>query len=61
MTRDHADFYLETGPDARWLGSLAEVGGPDQVSRLDARAGHSWTTGDRAGVLVTLDARRDPS
>jgi hypothetical protein len=51
MTRDHADFYLGTGPDARWLGSLAEIGGPDQVSRLDARAGHCGTT----GVLSALD------
>src|SRR6266567_5379461 len=51
MTRDHADFYLGTGPDARWLGSLAEIGGPDQVSRLDARAGHCLTT----GVLSALD------
>jgi hypothetical protein len=43
MTRDHADFSLGTGPDTRWLGSLTEIGGPDQVSRLDARAGRSGT------------------
>jgi hypothetical protein len=51
MTREHADFYLGTGPDARWLGSLAEIGGPDQVSRLDTRADPSTTT----GVLSALD------
>lgn len=28
MSNDHMDFYLGTGPDARWLGSLAELGGP---------------------------------
>ena len=28
MNSAHADFYLGTGPDARWLGSLAEVSGP---------------------------------
>lgn len=26
MPRDHADFYVGTGPNARWLGSLADVG-----------------------------------
>ncbi|KAA2265364.1 hypothetical protein F0L68_04650 [Solihabitans fulvus] len=49
MTRDHADFYLGTGPDARWLGSLVEVGGPDQVSRLDTQAGHCRTPSPVAG------------
>jgi hypothetical protein len=52
MSRDHADFYLGTGPDARWLGSLAEIGGPNLVSRLDARAGHRV----RTGVLSTRDS-----
>lgn len=28
MTSAHADFYLGTSPQARWLGSLAEFGTP---------------------------------
>jgi hypothetical protein len=68
MTRDHADFYLGTGPDARWLGTLAEIGGPDQVSRLDMRASHCPTTGVlsardpdtyETAVAALLDHHRD--
>jgi len=68
MSRDHADFYLGTGPDARWLGSLAEIGGPDQVSRLDAQAGHCGRTGVlsapdphtyETAVAALLDHHRD--
>ena len=36
MTRDHTDFYVDTGPNARWLGSLADVGGPVDLARLGA-------------------------
>ena len=28
MTCDHADFHVGTGPNARWPGSVGEVGGP---------------------------------
>lgn len=68
MSRDHADFYLGTGADARWLGSLAEIGDPGQVSRLDARAGHCRATGVlsapdphtyEAAVAALLDHHRD--
>ena len=52
MTREHADFYLGTGPDGRWLGSLAEIGGPDQLARLDARAGRCG----KSSVLSALDS-----
>jgi hypothetical protein len=43
MTCDHADFYVGTGPDARWLGSLADVGGLVELARLGA-AGDAETT-----------------
>jgi hypothetical protein len=68
MSHDHADFYLGTGPDARWLGSLAEFGGPDQVSTLDARPGHCGATGVlsapdphtyETAVAALLDHHRD--
>ncbi|GAA0626426.1 hypothetical protein GCM10010174_52370 [Kutzneria viridogrisea] len=68
MSNDHADFYLGTGPNARWLGSLAEFGGPNQVSRLDARAGHGGAPGVlsapdphayEAAVAALLDHHRD--
>jgi hypothetical protein len=45
MTRYHADFYVGTGPDARWLGSLAEDGGPVELARL--------TLGGAAGDVAT--------
>lgn len=32
MTSNHADFYLGTGPDAVWLGSVADLGGPAEVA-----------------------------
>jgi hypothetical protein len=37
MTSNHADFYLGTKPDARWQGSLADLGGPVELSRLTSR------------------------
>ncbi|GAA3040833.1 hypothetical protein [Actinokineospora globicatena] len=32
--RAHADFYLGTGPQARWLGSLAESGHPSVLTTV---------------------------
>ncbi|MGH3833673.1 MAG: hypothetical protein ACRDRS_25100 [Pseudonocardiaceae bacterium] len=32
MTSNHADFYLGTGPDAVWLGSVADLGGPAEMA-----------------------------
>jgi hypothetical protein len=44
MTSNHADFYLGTKPDARWLGSLADLGGPVELSRLASRPAASGAT-----------------
>lgn len=60
MPRDHADFYVGTGPNARWLGSLADVGGPAELARLGA-AGDAETTAvlsatDRNGFAMAVAA-----
>lgn len=60
MTRDHADFYVGTGPNARWLGSVADVGGPTELARLGA-AGDAETTAvlsatDRNGFAMAVAA-----
>ena len=56
MTRDHADFYIGTGPTARWLGTLAEVGGPVELARLGATGDAETTEVLSAADLGTYEA-----
>ncbi|EHR48356.1 hypothetical protein SacmaDRAFT_0040 [Saccharomonospora marina XMU15] len=56
MTRDHADFYVGTGPTARWLGSLAEAGGPVELARLGAAGDAEPTEVLSAADLGTYEA-----
>ncbi|MGH3719424.1 MAG: hypothetical protein ACRDRI_11425 [Pseudonocardiaceae bacterium] len=66
MTSDHADFYLGTGPDAVWLGSVADLGGPVEVAvepiGLTARGVDLLTATHPALYrdLVTQVPRRQP-
>ncbi|WP_177215582.1 hypothetical protein [Actinokineospora terrae] len=49
----HADFYLGTGPQARWLGSLAESGHPSTLITLGGAPGMlTATTSDAYEAAV---------
>jgi hypothetical protein len=61
MSADHADFYLDTGPHARWLGSLSEHGHPSALAALAPSVPAAATAGAFAAAVTALlaDHRAD--